>query len=129
MIAIKNWFMEKNNLRGLRNANLTIKKETKKAVLLICDFGDLSLTEQWIPKSVIIDEWEKDTSGFGYHKYLENVYHKAYDNKEIENFTIKSGRNIYRGDNFIHQLTNKELIKRLENYNITFMSFEDWKNR
>ena len=44
MIAIKNWFMEKNNLRGLRNANLTIKKETKKAVLLICDFGDLSLT-------------------------------------------------------------------------------------
>ena len=129
MVAIKNWFLEKNNLRGLRNANLTIKKETEKAVLLICDFGDLSLTEQWIPKSVIIDEWEKDTSPLGYHEYLVNTYHKAYDNKKIENFIIKSGRNIYRGDNFIHQLTTKELIKSLKNHEIDFFTFEEWKKR
>ena len=28
MVAIKNWFLEKNNLRGLRGLELTIKKET-----------------------------------------------------------------------------------------------------
>ena len=128
MIAIKNWFLEKNNLRGLRGRELTVEKETEKAILVSYTIDGTHDT-QWLPKSVIIDEWEKDTSNFGYHKYLEDTYHKAYDEGLIENYTIKSGRNVYRGDNFIYQLKTKELEKALTNHGIKYMSREEWNER
>ena len=132
MIAVKNWFLEKNHLRGWHGKEITIVKETEKAVLAKATFqnGFRTITsENWIPKSCIIDEWEKDTSNFGYKEYLESIYHKAYESGMIENFTIKSGRNTYRGDNFIHQMKTKEIIDALSKRNIQFMTREEWNNR
>ncbi len=131
MIAIKNWFLQKNNLDWMRNWTLEIRKETEKAVMVgVTDRTVTFYTENfWIPKSVIIDEWEKDTSNFAYHRYLEDVYHKAYDSEIIPNKTIKSGRNTYRGDAFIHQLTTKGLIEELQYFKIEFMDRKTWNNR
>lgn len=39
MIAIKNWFLEKNHLRGLRGVELNLEKETDKAVLVSFTIG------------------------------------------------------------------------------------------
>ena len=129
MIAIKNWFLEKNNLRGFRGRELTIKKETEKAVLIICTI-DGFIYEEWIPKSVIIDEWEKNISNFGYHDYLENLCHKAYEEgKLFEKRIIKSGRNKYRADHFLHQETTKSLLLLLDKYNVPYMSRVEWNNR
>ena len=128
MIAIKNWFLEKNHLRGLRGVELNLEKETDKAVLVSFTI-DGTKDKQWIPKSVIIDEWEKDTSSFGYHDYLVDVYHKAYDEGIIENYTIKSGRNVYRGDNFIYQWTTKELETSLKKHGVNYMSRKEWNER
>lgn len=128
MIAIKNWFLEKNHLRGLRGVELNLEKEIDKAVLVSFTI-DGTKDKQWIPKSVIIDEWEKDTSSFGYHDYLVDVYHKAYNEGIIENYTIKSGRNVYRGDNFIHQWTTKELETSLKKHGVNYMSRKEWNER
>lgn len=129
MIAIKNWFLEKNQMAGLHGRDdLTVIKETEKAVLI-----DIPATfknfKEWFPKSVIIEKWEKRTSGLAYHTYLENVYHEAYEAGKIENYTIKSGYNRYRGDAFIHQMTNKELTESLSRYKVDYMTYEAWKNR
>lgn len=129
MIAIKNWFLEKNQMTGLHGRDdLTVIKETEKAVLI-----DIPATfkhfKEWLPKSVIIEKWEKRTSGLAYHAYLENVYHEAYEAGQIENYTIKSGYNRYRGDAFIHQMTNKELSESLSRYKVDYMTYEAWKNR
>lgn len=131
MIAVKNWFLQKNNLDWMRNWTLEIRKETEKAVMVgVTDRTVTFYTENfWIPKSVIIDEWEKDTSNFAYHRYLEDVYHKAYDDEIIPNKTIKSGRNTYRGDAFIHQLTTKGLIEELQYFKVEFMDRKTWNNR
>lgn len=128
MIAIKNWFLIKNNLRGLRGVELKLEKETDKAVLVSFTINGRH-DKQWLPKSVIIDEWEKDTSNFGYHDYLVDVYHKAYNDGIIENYTIKSGRNVYRGDNFIHQWTTKELENSLEKKGVKYMIRKEWNER
>ena len=132
MIAIKNWFLVKNHLAGFRNKELEVVKETEKAMLLrtyVTDGFRKDMIQEWFPKSVIIDEWEKDTSNFGYHDYLVEIYHKAYNEGIIENTTIKSGRNVYRGDNFVHQWRTAELVKELTARNIPFMNREEWNNR
>lgn len=129
MIAIKNWFLRKNRLWGFYKKEIEQVRETEKAILVKVKFEDGHLSESWIPKSVIIDEWEKDTSPLGYHDYLVDIYHKAYDDQQIENYTIKSGRNCYRGDNFVHQQSTKKLVKDLQSYGIDFMSFDEWKSR
>lgn len=131
MIAIKNWFMEKNNLEWMRKFKFEIRKETEKAVLIGITDRTLSFYNEsyWIPKSCIIEEWEKDTSNFAYHRYLEDTYHRAYEDGLIPNKTIKSGRNTYRGDAFIHQFTTKDLQKNLEYYHISYMTRQEWNNR
>ena len=134
MVAIKNWFLEKNNLRGLRGLELTVKKETEKAVLVTYilqseHFGK-SVEEQWVPKSALTNEWEKDTSNFGYHDYLETLCHRAYEAGNLfEQGTIKSGRNSYRRDNFLHQETTKSLLALLDRYNVPYMTRAEWNNR
>lgn len=129
MVAIKNWFLEKNNLMGFRGKELVIKKETEKAVLVICTI-DRFTYEEWIPKSVIINEWEKDTSNFGYHNYLESLCHKAYEEgKLFEKGIIKSGQNRYRKDSFLHQETTKSLQSLLDKYNVPHMNRSEWNNR
>lgn len=127
-MAIKTWFLQKNGINGFYGRPLETVKETAKAVLVAVTINDRRY-EQWVPKSCIVDEWEKDTTGFGYHTYLCDVYHKAYDEGIIHNHTIKSGRNVYRGDNFIHQWTNKELAAALTKMNIPYMDRETWNNR
>lgn len=129
-IAIKNWFLFKNDLNWMRNYTLEIVKETEKAVLLRVNDKTLSFYNEqyWVPKSCLIEEWEKDTSGFAYHEYLENLYHAAYEQGIIENRTIKSGRNTYRGDAFIHKETTKGLQKCLEYYGIEYMDKKTWAN-
>ena len=129
MIAIKNWFLEKNDLRGIYGIDFLIIKETEKAMLLGYQLG-LTSFEQWVPKSVIIDKWEKDTSNFGYHDYLVETCHKAYKaGKLFEQGTFKSGFNTYDNDSFLHQETTKELIKLLEEYNVKYMNRKEWNNR
>ena len=129
MIAIKNWFLFKNDLNWMRRFTLEVRKETEKAVLVgITDRTVSMYTEShWVPKSCLIDEWEKDTSGFAYHRYLEDKIHEAYDLGIIENKTIVSGRNTYRGDAFVHQQTTKELIWLLNKYEIEFMERKEWE--
>lgn len=131
MIAIKNWFMTKNDMEWMRQWTWEKVKETEKAMLIRVSDRRLSFSDEqyWIPKSVIIEKWEKDTSNFAYHRYLENTYHEAYDAGIIENTTIKSGRNTYRGDSFIHQLTTKSLIFALESAGVKFMTRTEWNNR
>ena len=131
MIAIKNWFMEKNDYTWMRNWKWEQVKETEKAICIRVTDKTVSFCTEtyWIPKSCIIEKWEKDTSNFAYHRYLEDTYHRAYDAGIIPNKTFKSGRNTYRGDAFIHQLTTKSLIKNLEFYNIEFMDRKTWNNR
>lgn len=123
MTAVKNWFLEKNNLEHMYGKKLTIEKETDKAVLIRYKLNVTEFT-QWIPKCCLCDEWEqkKKNINFAYHDYLVNKYHEAYDNQIIDNSIIRSGRNRYRGDNFIHQNTTKELIKALNSYGIEFMT-------
>lgn len=121
MIAVKNWFLEKNNMEFIKGKTITVVKETEKAVYIKANGYFM-----WIPKSVIIDEWEKDTSGFGYHSYLVETYHKAYNDGLIEH-SIINGR--YRGDAFIHQLNTRELVEALTNKNVAFMTRTEWNNR
>lgn len=128
MVAVKTWFLEKNNLKGLYGKALTVVNETAKAVNVRVNLAG-AVTTQWIPKSVLCDEWEKDTSALGYHSYLVDVYHKAYESGEIENSVIRSGRNTYRGDNFIHQLRTAELTEALRKHNINYMTRTEWENR
>lgn len=130
MIAIKNWFMAKNNLEWLRNYTLEMVKETEKAMLVRLKDRTIMTNEQyWIPKSCIIEKWEKDTSNFAYHRYLEDCIHRAYDAGELDWKPIKSGRNVYRGDAFVHQNTTKGLINLLEKEGIKYMNREEWNNR
>jgi len=129
MVAIKNWFLEKNHMSGFRGNDLEVVRETEKAVLVRC-FIDMCKFEEWIPKSVIIDEWEKDTSNFGYHDYLVETAHKAYDNNNLfDKGYIKSGRNTYRADNFLHQESTKDLLILLDKYNVKYMNRKEWNNR
>lgn len=128
MEGVKIWFLQKNHCRSMYGKELETVRETAKAVLFGWDF-DGSHFEQWVPKSLITDGWEKDTTNFGYRDYLLGVYHKAYDEGTIENVTIESGRNKYRGDAFIHQLTTKELVKELEIRNVPFMDRKSWNER
>lgn len=129
MIAIKNWFLEKNNMTGVRGLELTVVKETAKAVLVKYTVKSGNTYTAWIPKSCIIDEWEKDTSNFGYHDYLVNTLNQAYRDGRLENKTFKSGRNVYDQTSFTHQMSTKELIGALEKFNISFMNRTDWNNR
>lgn len=138
MVAIKNWFLEKNNYQYLREKELGIEKETEKAVQIYYTSGNLKVLF-WIPKSVVIDEWEelpkvkikKDISNFGYHDYLVDVFRKAYRNNELyEQHTIRGGGyNVYSGDAFIHQWKTKELIATLDKYNVKYMNRTEWNNR
>lgn len=108
-IAIKNWFLEKNKMKGFYGKDITIVKETAKAVLIHVDgFFD----NEWVPKSVLIDEWEKDTSNFGYHDYLVETY-------------LKNGGE----DEYIHKRTTKHIIEVLNRYSIPFMNRTEWNNR
>ena len=111
MIAIKNWFLEKNKMKGFYGKELEVIKETAKAAL-IRTWIDGERFEEWVPKSVIIDCWEKDTSNFGYHDSLVNVYKKNVDK-----------------DQYIHVYTTKKLVEVLERNNISFMNRADWNNR
>lgn len=125
-IAIKNWFLEKNNIYYLRGRDLNVIKETLKAVLVECK---ATKDQIWIPKSCIVDEWEKETSPLAYHTYLVDTYRDAYKLQLIPNYTISNGYNSYSGDAFIHQESNKSLAKLLDKYNVEYMSYNDWRNR
>ena len=110
-VAVKRWFLEKNGLNGLYEKKLTVVRETEKAYNVSYRINGRSYNS-WIPKSVVIDEWEKDTSNFGYHSYLVNTY-----------------QNVYGTDNYVHQLTTKELTEALNKSGIEFLSRNDWNNR
>ena len=129
MVAIKNWFLEKNNMTALRGLKLEITKETEKAVLVKYTVKSGTTYTDWIPKSCIIDNWEKDTSNFGYHDYLVNTLNEAYTTGKIENKTFTSGRNRYDLRSFNHQMTTKELQKELEKHEINYMNRKEWNNR
>ena len=67
MVAIKDWYLKKNNILHIKGWSLDIVKETEKACLISHKFDGNSEVTWWIPKSVIIDKWEvekKDTSNF-----------------------------------------------------------------
>lgn len=106
MIAIKTWFLEKNEIKGFYGKELTVVRETEKAILINADINGRTYA-QWFPKSVVIDEWEKDVSNFGYHDYLTKL-----DNER-----------------FSHQLTTKELMEKLTTKGIKFMNRNEWNNR
>lgn len=133
MKAIKNWFLEKEGygikrIKEMQKAGYEVIKETEKALLVRWnDTGN----KLWVPKSCLIDEWETKFSpkaiGGAYHEYLEITAKKAYDeNKLFEKFTIKSGRNCYKGCAFMHQWTTKELVKVLDDYKIEYMSKKEF---
>ena len=128
MKGIKVWFIQKEHIASAYGKELTIKKETEKAVLVSWKVYN-SVTEHWIPKSCITDGWEKDTTNFGYHEYLVNVVNESYTNGTLENKTFKSGRNVYDQTSFTHQSTTKGLINFLEKMEIPFMNREEWNNR
>ena len=133
-VKIKSWLYRKNGWNGRVITALPnrIVKETDKAVLVEFQFNKIWDNGMWVPKSCLIDEWEpipKDTSNFGYHNYLEGVYHRAYADGIIPNYTIKSGPNHYPGDAFVHQLKTVELKKALKKYSVSYMSREEWNNR
>ena len=131
-VCIKNWFIEKNGLNFLRGRKLTVIKETAKAVQIEykIDLGMRILNDtKWIPKSVIVNEWEKEVSPLAYHTYLVDTYRRAYADGKIPNYTIKSGRNTYTGDSFIHQWKSTEIKKSLKDYGIEFYEFQEWANR
>lgn len=128
--AIKRWFLDKNDIRNEKIFNNSyIKRETDKAILIEIHYK-YSTKEMWIPKSVIIDYWEKDVSPFAYHDYLVGVARKAYDEgKLFKKHIIKSGRNVYAGDSFLHQKTSKELKSLLDEYNVTYLDYKDWQKQ
>lgn len=111
MIAIKNWFLEKNGLNGIHGVDLTIVAETNKAVRCSYKINN-RLYNDWFPKSVIIEEWEKDTSDFGYHKYL------------VEKVNEHFGYNQFR-----HQMTNEDLKRWLDSENVQYYNKKQWKER
>lgn len=135
MIAIKNWFLQKNNLEYLRGKdNLEIEKETEKAAYIGYKSGNLYVGIGWFPKSVIIDDWEavkapKVNKNFEYHDYLVDTVNQAYRDGRLENKTFMSGRNRYDQTSFTHQSTTKELINFLQEENIEYMTREEWNNR
>lgn len=129
MIAIKNWFLEKNNMTALRGLELTIVKETEKAVLIKYTVRTGTTYTDWIPKSCLTDEWEKDTSNFGYHDYLVNTLNEAYKDGRLENKTFTSGRNVYDQTSFTHQLKTEDLIWTLNHFEIEYMNRKEWNNR
>lgn len=132
MVAIKDWYLKKNNILHIKGWNLDIVKETEKACLISHKFDENSEITWWIPKSVIIDKWEiekKDTSNFAYHNYLVDIYYKAYDENKIENYTWNNGYNKYNGKSFIHQETTKKIKEILDKNNVVYMSKQDWIKR
>lgn len=136
MLAVKNWFIVKNQIESIRGKELTVKRETEKAILVSwkvkkqSSWTDEYYTfEQWIPKSCLTDEWEKDTSNFGYHDYLVEVVNQAYRDGRLENRTFTSGRNRYDQTSFTHQSTTKELTNFLQEKNIEFMNRKEWNER
>lgn len=125
-----NWY--KVNYTDNMEFDLEIVRETEKAVLIrlpikyFTGFKGKPI-EFWCPKSQIIELKEnKKYMNFEYHHYLENVFHKAYDDGIIENTTIVSGRNRYRGDAFIHQWGTKQLIEYFKKERIPFMTKEEF---
>lgn len=110
MTAIKNWFLEKNECKGFYGKEIWIIKETAKAALVNVNMGSF-IDQMWIPKSCIINEWEKDTSNFGYHEYLSETYRKASDYE------------------YAHQLTTKQLIEFLNKNGTSYMNRQEWNNR
>ena len=111
MTAIKMWFLEKNDLMGIYGRELQVVKETEKAVMVSYWIHSIHYTT-WIPKSCIIDKWEKDTTNFGYHEYLAVTLQEAFPNQV-----------------YAHQYKTKELIEMLERKNIKFMNRKEWNNR
>lgn len=128
MKGIKVWFIQKEHIASAYGKELTIKKETEKAVLVSWKVEN-STVEHWVPKSCMTEEWEKDTSNLGYHSYLVETVNNAYRNGTLENSTFKSGRNVYDRTSFTHQETSKTLVNFLEKNNISFMNREEWNNR
>lgn len=129
-MAIKTWFLNKNNLNGFYGKELATVKETAKAVLVRTTINGRT-HDAWVPKSCIIDEWEKDTSNFGYHDYLVKTLNESYKTGVLRkcNTTFKSGRNIYDMTSFTHQMKTVELITVLEENGIAFLNRTDWNNR
>lgn len=129
MLAIKNWFLEKEQIRGLWGKELKAIKETDKAIYVEWE-GDMFTHKQWFPKSCLCDEWEKWVTPLAYHEYLLDLCYEAYRNKVIENYSIDNGYGYkYRGDAFYHQMKSAELKKMLEKHNIEYMTFKEWRNR
>ena len=128
MTGIKVWFLEKNHIKGFYGRELTIVKETAKAVLVNVTINRRTYS-QWVPKSCMTDGWEKDTSNFGYHQYLVDTLTAAYADGTLENKTFKSGRNVYDCTSFLHQLTTKDLVEELTHFSINFMNRNEWNNR
>lgn len=113
MIAIKTFFLQKNSCMGFYRQQLEIIKETEKAVLIRC-FLDNDKFEQWVPKSVLIDEWEKDTSNFGYRNYLLDISCKHTD--KLQGY-------------YLPKMTTKQLQEALEKHEVKFMTRSEWNTR
>ena len=132
-MPIKNWFLEKNgfttgNIDYIQQNNYDIARETEKAVLI--RWGEGKRNEMWVPKSCLIDQWEKQKSSFAYHDYLVFVARNAYYTGDLgEPRMFRSGRNVYDGAAFIHQWKTKELESVLKYYNVQFLKKEEWVNR
>lgn len=132
-MAIKNWFLEKNgfttgNIDYIQQNGYDVKKETEKAVLI--RWGENKHNELWVPKSCIIDQWEKQKSGFAYHDYLVYVARFAYYFGLLgETSTFTSGRNVYDGASFLHQLKTDELVGKLYSHRVQFLNRKEWASR
>lgn len=130
--AIKNWFLEKQgfsigSIKELQKNGFEVARETEKAVLINYRIWDAKLMQMWIPKSCMIDEWETKFSpkaiGSAYHTYLVNLNKDEYRKGNLgEPYTFTSGRNRYDGASFRQQWTTKELMAKLDEFGIKYMT-------
>ena len=134
--AIKTWFLEKEiNIRPLEFydfrdykegfKNVTILKETEKAILVDCP---KLYDKYWIPKSVIIEEWEepnKKMINLSYHTYLYSI---VEDLCTYETILKKSGLHFFIDElsklnprDYLYTVKNKDLENCLKEDKITYL--------
>lgn len=138
--AIKTWFLENEidhntldvyQMRFYKDlfSKAEIAKETEKAILVKCryhfDEG------YWIPKSVLIDEWEepdKKMINLTYHSYL---YNTAYDLCKYETIVHKANLFIRKYEklnhrDYLYTCKNKDLENCLKEDKIEYLKKADF---
>lgn len=151
--AVKLWFLESqtgtngfdiDHMRFLleRYNNAIVLKETEKAILIkeyyeeeVQGFYEVSYRlqsiEEWLPKSVLIDEWEepdKKMINYSYHTYLLEMVENLCTKETMR--TLKTyGEGAYKGyanDAFIHRETSKELERCLKKDKVIYLKKADF---